>query len=180
MADDHEQVDLLFLNGVLKDINWHTRPEEEKLANILVKENILRTEDIKRAVSIQKTTGNKLGYTLLSMGILSEEEIKGLLANQMKDALRTALQYKTGTFSFEEISRAEYNSATFDPVDFESLYDQLIVGEEDFIYLIKGIEQSIKETDESGLFLLPSGRLPANPSELLSSKRVPFLLSKNV
>lgn len=177
MKDDNEQVDLLFVNGVLKDINWITRPEEDKLANVLVKENILEKEDIKRVIARQKTTGKKFGYTILSMGLLNEEEINGILSNQMTDALRTALQFKTGTFSFKVISRTEYSSSTFDPIDFELLYNQLIVGEEEFIYLLKGIEQSIKKTSEDGLFLLPSGMLPANPSELLSSRRVPFLLS---
>lgn len=177
MNDDHEQVDLLFVNGALKDINWINRPEEDKLANMLVQENILEKEDIKRVIARQKVTGKKFGYTILSMGLLSEEEINGILARQMTDALRNVLQFKSGTFSFKEISREEYSSSTFDPVDFELLYNQLIVGEEEFIYLNKGIEQSIKKTPENGLFLLPSGILPANPSELLSSRRVHFLLS---
>jgi len=69
MEDDHEQVDLLFVNGVLKDINWITRSEEEKLANMLVKENILEKEDIKRVITRQKATGKKFGYTILSMGL---------------------------------------------------------------------------------------------------------------
>lgn len=176
-SEGPEQVDLLFLNGVLKDINWLTRPEEKKLASLLIKDEILQKEDIKRAVARQKTTGKKLGFTLLSMGLLNEEEIKGILAVQMQDALRTAFQFKTGSFVFREIDKTEYNQSTFDPVDFELLYKQLIVGEEEFIFLSKGIGKAIQETTEKGLFLLRSGRLPANPSELLSSKRVPFLLS---
>ncbi|MFC1840616.1 polysaccharide biosynthesis tyrosine autokinase [Thermodesulfobacteriota bacterium] len=177
ITEGPEKVDLLFINGLLKDIDWLTRPEESKLANILVKENILEKEDIKRVISRQKTTGKKLGYTILTMGLMSEEEIKGLITNQMKDALRIVLQFKTGTFIFKEINKLEYNISTFDPVDFELLYNQLIVGEEEFIYLHKVIEESIMKTGENGLFLLPSGKLPANPSEVLTSKRVPFLIS---
>lgn len=177
ITDGSETVELLFLNGELKDINWLTRPDEKKLATLLVRDDVLKKEDIKRALARQKTTGKKLGFTLLSMGLLNEEEIKGILGNQIKEALRTALQFKTGNFHFRQIDRTDYNHATFDPVDFELLYNQLIVGEEEFIYLRKGIEVSIRNTVENGLFLLPSGKLPANPSELLSSRRIPFLLS---
>lgn len=144
---------------------------------MLIRDDVLNKEDVKRALVRQKTTGKKLGFTLLSMGLLNEEEIKGILGNQIKEALRTALQFKTGNFHFRQIDRTQYNHATFDPVDFRMLYNQLIVGEEEFIYLRKGIEASIRNTAENSLFLLPSGKLPANPSELLSSRRVPFLLS---
>ena len=177
ITDGSETVELLFLNGELMDINWLTRPEQKKLATLLIRDDVLNKEDVKRALVRQKTTGKKLGFTLLSMGLLNEEEIKGILGNQIKEALRTALQFKTGNFHFRQIDRTQYNHATFDPVDFRMLYNQLIVGEEEFIYLRKGIEASIRNTAENSLFLLPSGKLPANPSELLSSRRVPFLLS---
>ena len=177
LTEGTEKVELLFLSGVLSDINWLTRPEEKKMANLLIRNDLLKSEDVKRALVRQKATRKKLGFTLLSMGLLNEEEIKGILAGQMMEAMRTVLQFKTGNFIFREINKSEYDHGTFDPVNLELLYNQLIVGEEEFIYMRKGIAQSITKTTENGLFLLPSGRLPANPSELLSSKRVPFLIS---
>jgi len=95
----------------------------------------------------------------------------------MMEGLRTPLQFKKGTFSFKELLESEIDRSSFDPVDFPSLYRQLMLGEEEIPYLQKKIDASIVKTSTDNLFLLPSGDIPPNPSELLGSERMSFLLS---
>jgi capsular exopolysaccharide synthesis family protein len=177
LSDGTEKVDLFFLQGELKDLNWPTRPEENRLAHILVKNQVLKKEQVIQAIARHKSTGRKLGLTLISMGFLNEEELKGLLNTHMMEGLRTVLQFKKGEFVFNELDKSHYEHASFDPVDFYQLYNQATMGHEELIFLREAIDSAIVKTKEHNLFLLPSGTLPPNPSEILASDRIPFLIS---
>jgi Mrp family chromosome partitioning ATPase len=53
----------------------------------------------------------------------------------------------------------------------------VLLGEEEFLYLEKEVELAILDTGVENLFVLPCGKIPPNPSELLASDRMPFLIS---
>lgn len=177
LSNGKEKIELFFLRGEIVDLNWPTRPDEKKLATVLIKNNLITKEHIRLATGRQEDTGQKLGFILISMGLLNRDELTGPLTIHMIEALRTALQFKTGKFSFEKLSESDFEHASFNPVDFHQIYRQVIIGEEELPYLQKKINSAILKTDVKNLFLLPSGNLPPNPSELLGSDRMSFLMS---
>ena len=177
LSDGKEKAELFFLHGELVDLNWLTRPDEKKLATILVKDNLLTKEQATQASRRQKDIGQKLGFILINSGLLKKEELTGPLTIHMMEGLRTALQMKTGEFSFKEFPESDFEHASFDPVDFRQVYNQVIVGEEELPYLHKKINSAIVKTAIDNLFLLPAGNIPPNPSELLGSERMSFLIS---
>jgi len=177
LSDGFEKVELFFLKGNLVDLNWITRPGRKKLATILIKNNLLTQEQAKQAATRQKDTGQKLGFILIRMGFVNEDDLMGFLTIQMIECLRTAVHFKSGEFSFKEFPESNFERASFDPIDFDKVYKQVVVGEETFIYLQKKINSAILKTGTNNLFLLPVGNLPPNPSELLGSERMSFLIS---
>lgn len=177
LSQNNEKVRLSFLQGELVDVDWITRPEEKKLAKTLIKNRLITHDQIKQAMSRQKDTGQKLGFILIHTGLLKKEDLTGPLTIHMMEGLRTALQMKTGSFHFKEMLESDFDRSSFDPVDFHQLYRQLRVGEEEIPYLQEKIFSAIVDTGTENLFLLPSGSLPPNPAELLSSDRMSFLLS---
>ena len=177
LSDGKEKIELFFLHGEIMDLNWPTRPDEKKLASVLIKNNLITREHAKLAIGHQKDTGQKLGLILVSMGLLNRDDLTGPLTIHMIEGLRTALQFKKGTFSFKKLPESDFEQASFKPVDFHQLYRQVITGEEELPYLQKKINSAILKTDVANLFLLPAGNLPPNPSELLGSKRMSFLIS---
>jgi type IV pilus assembly protein PilB len=54
----------------------------EKLGELLLKEKIITPEQLKRAIEEQKITGGRLGSTMVSMGILKEQELVNFLSKQ--------------------------------------------------------------------------------------------------
>ena len=95
----------------------------------------------------------------------------------MIEGFRTAIQFKSGEFAFEDLPESRFDGPSFDPVDLGKLYKQVVVGEEELPHLQKNIHATILKTSIENLFLLPSGSSPANPAELLDSNRMSFLLS---
>jgi len=174
---EHEQVELLFFLGELVDLNWRTRPEDEKLAAVLISNEMITEDQARQAFAQQETTGQKLGFILLNLGLLKKKELTGALTVHLMEGLRKALGFNAGSFSFKERSESDYEPSAFDPVDFSQIYKQLIIGEEPIAYLKNKINEAIVKTHIKNLYMLPAGKIPPNPSELLSSDRVSFLLS---
>ena len=112
------------------------------------------------------------------MGMLTEDKLKGPLTIHMIEGLRAALQMKSGTFRFEEFQETESGHGSFDPVDFGQVYARALIGNEEIPFLRKGIEKAILKTNTENLFLLPAGRIAPNPSEVMGSNRMSFLIEQ--
>lgn len=177
LADGQEKIDVFFLNGKMMNITWITRPEEKKLCATLVKNGLITAEQAEQAISRVAHTGQKVGYILINMGIVSEDDLSGFIKLHMLEGIRIGLQFKSGTFSFEKLSKSYFEHRIFNPVDLHQLYRQVVIGKEEFIYLEKEIHSSIVTTQVDHLFFLPSGPTPPRPAELLGSDRMSFLLS---
>jgi capsular exopolysaccharide synthesis family protein len=177
LSQGKEKVELHFLHGKLFDAEWLTRPPERRLGTILVNNKVITQEQFDQVLLRQKGTGQKLGFMLLNMGFAKKEELTGYIVLHVIDALRFGFQFKTGEFSFEKLSEADFESDGFTPEDLPKLYRQAMVGEEELIFLEEKILSAIVDIDIENLSVLPSGLSPPNPAELLGSERMSFLIS---
>jgi len=134
-------------------------------------------EQAQKAIIKQRDTGQKLGFILINMGFLSEEDLKGPLTIHMMEGLRTALQVENGRFTFTESSPRELDRLSYNPVDVHDLYYQVLLGDEALPFLQKSVDSAVLPTGTENLFLLPCGKIPPNPPELLGSWRMAFLMS---
>ena len=172
-----ERVDMVFLQGALVDVDWKTRPDDKKLASVLVGNAKITKEQAQRAIIKQRDTGQKLGFILINMGFLAGEDLKGPLTIHMMEGLRTALQVENGRFTFTETSSHEYDRLSFNPIDVHNLYYQVLLGDEALPFLHKSVDSAVLSTETENLFLLPCGKIPPNPPELLGSRRMAFLMT---
>lgn len=177
LFDKKEKVEIFFLKGKAIHLNWPNRPEEKKLAALLLKEGVIEKEHAEIALDRQKYSEEKLGLILLNMGLLKEDKLKAYLAIQMMEGLRIALQMKTGSYAFTPLPETDFEKSLFYPVELHHLYKQIFVGEEHLPFFQKKTESVILKTGVENLFLMPSGFIPPNPSELLGSEQTAFLIS---
>jgi len=177
IRSDDEKVDLVFIHGSLVDVEWKTRPDDKKLASILVDNAKLTKEQAQKAIIKQRDTGQKLGFILINMGILTEDDLKGPLTIHMMEGLRTALQVEKGRFTFTDSSPHETDQLHFNPVDAHDLYYQVLLGDEALPFVQNRVDSAVLPTETENLFLLPHGKIPPNPPELLGSRRMAFLMS---
>jgi Mrp family chromosome partitioning ATPase len=177
LTDEKEKIRIYFLQGEPVHVDALTRPEEQRLGALLVRNNLLSKEQTRQVLTRQADTQQKLGFILLNMGLIKEDDLAGFITLHMIEGLRTALQFKSGAFSFEQLPESYFERPSFDPVDLAKLYRQVIIGEEELPYLQEKIHATIVKADIENLFILPSGPRPPNPAELLDSNRMTFLLS---
>ena len=170
-----QEVELFFLKGVLTDLNWKTSPAEKKLAAVLVKENLLSQEHADMVINRQRDTGQRIGYIIFNMGLVKKEILTGALNIHIIEALRVALQQKSGSFRFQELYESDIDLSTDKLVDLPQLYRQAVSGREELPYIDAGIREAVEAVDDN-LYLLPTGPIPPNPSEILGSARMEFLL----
>jgi len=177
LAEGGERVDIYVFDGELTDVKWLTRPEGKKLATLLVKKRLITRDQAEEALSRKKNTGQKVGFILMNMGAVKGEDLAGFITLHMVEGLRTALQFKSGDFSFERLPESFFERPSFDPADLKQIYRQVIIGEEELPYIHGKVSAAVRNTGVEGLFILPSGPRPPNPAELLDSSRMSFLIS---
>ncbi|HET7251944.1 MAG TPA: type IV-A pilus assembly ATPase PilB [Gemmatimonadales bacterium] len=56
----------------------------DKLGDILVRDGLITSDQLKRALSEQRSSGMRLGYTLVKLGFIEETEITKMLARQYR------------------------------------------------------------------------------------------------
>jgi Mrp family chromosome partitioning ATPase len=178
MSDGGQTFSVSVRQGEMVDIQWPERPGDRKLAQILLGAGKITQDQARMALSQQKTTGQRFGEILISTGILVREDLAAILSGQMLDAMQRLLQVRSGTYEFRATAASDFDLSGFNPVDFKKLYRQAVVGAEKIPFLFGEIRKAVVPTKTPGLHLLPSGGTPPNPSELLGSHRMPFLLAQ--
>src|SRR5215469_3381738 len=58
------------------------RPMSSRLGEILIKENLITSDQLRQALEHQKTSGGRLGTVLMKLGFISDDEITGVLSRQ--------------------------------------------------------------------------------------------------
>ena len=178
IASSDNQIELQFLKGELVDIHWRNRPDQKKLASVLVGEKLLSQEDAKLALGQQKRSVRRLGAILLSMGLLEARELRRILALQTMEAFRVAAEMVEANFTIRTLAAEEIGQADLDPSG-GSLAQMAteMLPESGSSYIREHISGHIVATEQENLFLLPSGKPPPNPAELIGSAHTVFLLN---
>ncbi|HEV2175430.1 MAG TPA: type IV-A pilus assembly ATPase PilB, partial [Nitrospira sp.] len=64
------------------DTPWSPHSMSSRLGEILIKENLITSDQLKQALEHQKSTGGRLGTCLMKLGFISDDEITGVLSRQ--------------------------------------------------------------------------------------------------
>jgi Mrp family chromosome partitioning ATPase len=176
--DEKNEIALYFLKGELVDVFWKNRPESKKLANTLVREKLLNENEATLALGHQKKSVRRLGAILLTLGLIEEKELNKILSVQVMEAFRIAVEMDKGAFAVSPVSEDEIHLAELQTVNFSQLTRELFSSDIYSSYIRKNIESNILPTEEKNLYLLPSGSIPPNPSELIGSAKTSYLLGQ--
>jgi len=167
---------LYFEKGRMVDVYWKNRPNAKKLINTLIRGKLITQEQARIAISLQKESTRRLGTILQTMGFVSEQDITKVLSVHSIEAVREVLTMNDGNFTFSAFSREKSDSAIRQNINFEELYAEFTSFDDSLKHIKTTIDEAIIKTETKNLYVLPSGKIPPNPSELLGSARMEFLM----
>jgi Mrp family chromosome partitioning ATPase len=158
VRDHSESVELYFLHGKAVDLAWPTSPPHLSLAALLNKEQI--------------------GGVINAVAWTDDTKLKAALNVHVAEALQRLNAMSAPAFLFTELSATQVGAG--DGVELAALPQQIVrtvFRKNELPYLDRCIRQAAVQADEY-LYVLPSGAIPPNPSELSGSARLHFLLSR--
>ena len=170
------KVSFFFNKGYIVDIFWQNRPEAKKLANTLVRSKLLTAQEAKLALGTQKKSVLRLGSVLLSMGLVSKNNLSKTLAVHTIESIQAASSITQGTFVFKDIYSNGMKNSVPNKMDLERVLDEYLGPAKALKYIDAAVEDALVQTETNNFWVLPSGKVPPNPSELVGSNRAPFLM----
>ncbi len=171
-----------FHKGRIISVDWPSRPTATRLGSLLVGCGKITKEQAQIAITKQQSTSQRLGQVLLDLGFLTPEELAGPLKLHLSENIKALsnCQYancRYADFTFEE--DLSPSSLTLDPTEVtlrEAMGDLDGISSYPTPFLLGQIQQRLLQVPESDLWLLPSGKTPPNPPELLASSRLRVLM----
>lgn len=167
---------IYFEKGLIVDIVWKNRPESRKLLNTMIKNELLTQKEADIAEGQKNKSARRLAMILHTMGIVSKQDILKALSVHAIEAIRAVSFINKGDFTFSSFSSEKNNFSFSREINFEKLYEEFTSSEDSLKYIKTAIEAAVSKTETDNLYLLPSGKAPPNPSELIGSKRMEFLM----
>nr|WP_320193444.1 polysaccharide biosynthesis tyrosine autokinase [uncultured Desulfobacter sp.] len=177
VSDDENSVELSFLNGSLIDVYWKNRPDSKKLASSLVAANLLTKEQVQVAIGHQRRSVQKLGTILTTMGMITMTELKKYLSMHIVESFKTAASIYNGRFKFTPMNAGQMDTTIEHDVNFEKMFREFLDEGHQFPYLADMIESVVTQTGQENLYIVPSGKIPPNPAEMVSSGKMAFALN---
>ena len=170
-----EEIVFYFRKGDFVDLDWKTRPESKQLTVVLQENGLLSESQAQMVRHRQADTGQRTGFVLSRTGLLAHDDLLGALSIHIMEPLRMAAEFNVGSYDFLEMPGENIDLSTSELVDLGQLFKQTIVARQHLPYLKKCVADLVVPISET-LFLLPSGPTPPNPSEIVGSVRMTFLL----
>jgi Mrp family chromosome partitioning ATPase len=166
-----------FIKGRMVDVDWQTRPDSERLGALLRQGGKITQEQYRIAAEKQESSRQRLGQVLLQLGFISVEDLAGPLRLLTQENLRKLSKCRHADFTFEQ--DALHASPEVEPKEAAlvaavgNLKDMCPTGTP---FLLEEIRHFLYQVPDHDLWVLPSGKIPPNPAELLASKRMRALV----
>ena len=171
-----------FHKGQIVNVDWPSRSKTTRLGSLLLHCDKITKEQAQIALAKQQATSQRFGQVLLNLGFLTLEELAGPLKLHLSENIQALSNCqnescKYASFTFEEIS-----SPSTLTLDANEAALRKAMGELDGVssyptpFLERKIQEHLYQVPGSDLWVLPGGKVPPNPPELLASSRMRVLL----
>src|SRR2546425_2278093 len=116
-----DTVTVTFLDGKVVGADSLTHRLENRLGTVLMKSGMLTSEQLTRALEIQKETLQRLGFILTHYGIISADALKQALQLQILQIVYRLFRWKDGDYHFSQETTIEYDRDNVAPITAESI-----------------------------------------------------------
>jgi polysaccharide biosynthesis transport protein len=175
--NETDTFNVFFLKGRIIDIDWLTCPEQERLGAFLLKTGKITEEQARIAQDKQNVSPKSLWRVLLQLGFISVEDLSGPLRLHIHENVKKLYQLQHARFTFEASSSHTGPSLEAKEADLlEALGNIKDSCPNGTPFLHEQLHRFLVQIPERTLWVLPSGKTPPHPPELLASSRMRILV----
>ncbi|MCX5717610.1 MAG: DUF4388 domain-containing protein [Nitrospirae bacterium] len=95
-----DKVRLLFYEGNIISAGTRRKVEANRFGKLLLKNGLIKEEDLQKALEEQQSTGEKLGNILMKNGVVGKEQIQEILTTQITETVINLFSWKDGSYDF--------------------------------------------------------------------------------
>lgn len=166
-----------FHKGRIINVDWPSNPLDRRLLEVLLPSGKVSEKQAEIAISRMNKTSLRLDQVLIHLGYLTPEEISGPLKLQLEENIRELHNCRHGRFTFQEEPRPVSPVSDSSEAALSKAMAELD-GVSPAVYpLLSGrIQRHLQRVEDTNLWVLHCGKLPANPAEVLESYRMRALV----
>src|SRR5207248_6439370 len=109
-------VTVTFLDGKVVGADSLGHRLENRLGTVLIKSGMLTSDQLNRALEIQKETLQRLGFILTHYGIISADALKQAIQLQILQIVYRLFRWKDGDYHFSQETTIEYDRDNVVPI----------------------------------------------------------------
>jgi uncharacterized protein involved in exopolysaccharide biosynthesis/Mrp family chromosome partitioning ATPase len=179
---DRDVFNVSFQKGKIVSVDWPSRSKSSRLGNLLLQCGKISKEQAQLAMERQQATSQRLGQVLLNLGFLTPEELAGPLRLHLGENIRALGECHNNSCQYARFAFKEKNNEAAHTVDAKETALRKAIGDLDGFssyptpYLDRKLHEHVYKIPDSELYVMPGGRVPPNPIELLASSRMRVLL----
>jgi hypothetical protein len=116
LTSDNESVTVTFENGMVVMADSSSKRLEDRLGNVLVKQNKLGKERLAEALETQGQTLQRLGHILATGGFITSKDLKDALQVQISQIVFKVFRWRDGHYNFAPTESVDYDRENFVPM----------------------------------------------------------------
>jgi hypothetical protein len=120
LAARDDEIHIAIADGNVVRAESAGRKARERLGNMLVRAEVITTQELGYALEMQKKTLRRLGDILVELGFVSKQDLREMTALQTTETVYRLFHWKSGTYQFEP-GDVEWDPETVTPLRAESV-----------------------------------------------------------
>jgi hypothetical protein len=116
LTAESESVTVTFENGMVVMADSSSKRLEDRLGNVLVKQNKLSKERLEEALETQGQTLQRLGHILATGGFITSKDLKDALQVQISQIVFKVFRWRDGHYNFAPTESVDYDRENFVPM----------------------------------------------------------------
>ena len=116
LKNEKENVTVTFENGMVVMADSSSKRLEDRLGNVLVKQNKLSKEKLEESLQTQRATLQRLGHILVSNNYITAKDLKEALQVQVSQIVFKVFRWRDGEYHFAPTDSVDYDRDNFVPM----------------------------------------------------------------
>ena len=116
LNSEKETVTVTFENGMVVMADSSAKRLEDRLGNVLVKQNKLTKDKLEEALQTQKATLQRLGHILTTQNYITGKDLKDAIQVQVSQIVFKVFRWREGEYHFAPTDTVDYDRENFNPM----------------------------------------------------------------